>query len=31
MSLPTSGSLNGLEILKKQLGSLFGEEEQKKK
>lgn len=31
MSLPTSGSMNTVEVLKKQLLSLFGEEENKKK
>jgi hypothetical protein len=31
MSLPVSSSLNTIEILKKQLASLFGEEEEKKK
>lgn len=31
MNLPSSGSLNSLQVLKKQLSSLFGEEEEKKK
>ena len=31
MNLPSSGSLNTIEILKKQLGSLFGVKEEKKK
>jgi hypothetical protein len=31
MSLPVSGTMNTIEVLKKQLGSLFGEQEEKKK